>query len=259
LEKGQRVLDRSDTGLSGLSEAASSMGQASPDLLTRVRQMTERGEHPEVIELLEHEASRLSDDASLQTALGWAAENLEPPDLPAARAAYERALQLDPHVLEARGGLANVLFTLGEKDASTDLYRDVIVRVDDASLDLRALELKGWALLKMDEPEPAVQVFSSALKIEPGAVAIRFDLGLALLAAGEVSKAVDAYGNALRDLREVPQPRRVGALIVAIADLDAGIEELAAIRENYAAREVRSRLAWELSEAKRARDADGAL
>jgi tetratricopeptide (TPR) repeat protein len=249
------VLDRSDTGLSEPPEGSANSREGLTDLFVRVRQMSERGEHTEVIDLLEAEAVSLSADAKLQTALGWAAENLEPPDLLSARTAYERALDLDPDALEARGGLANVLHTLGENEAATGLYREVIARVDDVSSDLRSLELKGWALLRLDEPEPAVGVFSSALRIEPGAVAIRFDLGLALLAAGEVSKAVDAYGTALRDLREVPQPRRVGALIVAIADLDAGVEETAAIRGNYAAREVRSRLAWELSEARRARDA----
>ena len=152
---------------------------------------------------------------------------------------------------------ANVLSTLGELDSAKDLYRKVIDRIGEESAELRPLEIQGWCLYKLDEPERAVQVFSKALRTEPGAVAIRFDLGLALLAAGEVSKAVDAYGTALRDLREVPQPRRVGALIVAIADLDAGIDERPAIRGNYAAREVRSRLGWELSEAKRARDTDG--
>jgi tetratricopeptide (TPR) repeat protein len=252
------TLDSSDMWLFGPPSATrrARSTEGLEGLLVRVRQMSERGEHLAVIDLLDRQRDSFPPDARLHTALGWASENLEPPDMEAARLAYERALELEPDHLEAMDGLANVLSSLGDVGAAKDLYRRVIDLIGDSSTELRPLEIQGWCLYKLDEPDRAVQVFSKALKLEPGAVAIRFDLGLALLAAGEVSKAVDAYGTALRDLREVPQPRRVGALIVAIADLDAGILERPAIKGNYAAPQLRSRLGWELSEAKRARDTD---
>src|SRR5207244_3063180 len=152
-------------------------------ILTQVRQMSERGEHVAVIELLERNADLLPADARLHTARGWALENLEPPDMQAARLAYELALDLEPAHLEAMDGLANVLSTLGELDAAKDLYRKVIDRTGEDAAEHRPHRGQGRGR--------------------------------------------------------------------------AGLDERPAIRGNYAAREVRSRLGWELSEAKRGRDTDG--
>jgi len=235
-------------------ELSASVDTASLEgVLRRVDELTELGEHQGALHLLDMARTTFPPNAHVETARGWAFENLGPDHLESAGNAYAEALRLDPEVLEAREGLGNVLFSRGDIDAANQLYREVVERVDGSDgEDILALELQGWCLYKLNEFERAVEVFTTALGKDASTVAVRFDLGLALLARGDVGRAVAEYGASIAQLRRVAASRRVGALKVALEDLDAGMEERLSVRQNYAAREMRNRLAWELSEARAA-------
>ncbi|MEA2579547.1 MAG: Tetratricopeptide repeat [Actinomycetota bacterium] len=220
------------------------------DLLSSVEELSEAGDHRSALQLLNRARTAFPPNAQVETARGWSLENLGPEHLGAAGDAYAEALRLDPDVLAAREGLGNVLFGTGDKRGANQLYREVIERVDgmtDAPAD--ALELQGWCLYKLNDYGRAVEVLHTAVAKDGTLVAIRFDLGLALLAKGEVGRAVAEYGAAIAQLRALTPSRRIGALMVALEDLDAGIAGRPSVRRNYAATEMRSRLAWELSEA----------
>ncbi len=220
-------------------------------LLDRVEELAELGDHQSALQLLETARAALPPDARVETARGWSFENLGADHLGSAASAYEEALRLDPEILEAREGLGNVLFALGDIDAANRLFIEVVEQVDrSGGDDPTARELQGWCLYKLSQFDRAVEVFLGVLAESGSLVAVRFDLGLALLAKGEVGKAVTEYGAAIAQLQRVTAARRVGALMVALDDLDAGIKDRPSIRLNYATQEMRSRLVWELSEAR---------
>lgn len=220
-------------------------------LLDRVEELAELGDHQSALQLLETARAAFPPDARVETARGWSFENLGADHLGSAASAYKEALRLDPEILEAREGLGNVLFALGDIDAANRLFIEVVEQVDrSGGDDPTALELQGWCLYKLSQFDRAVEVFLGVLAESGSLVAVRFDLGLALLAKGEVGKAVTEYGAAIAQLQRVTAARRVGALMVALDDLDAGIKDRPSIRLNYATQEMRSRLVWELSEAR---------
>ena len=220
-------------------------------LLDRVEELAELGDHQSALQLLETARAAFPPDARVETARGWSFENLGADHLGSAASAYEEALRLDPALLDALEGLGNVLFAGGDIEAANRLFIQVVEQVDRSGVeDPTALELQGWCLYKLNRFDRAVEVFHDVLAKNSSLMAVRFDLGLALLAKGEVGKAVTEYGAAIAQLQRVTAARRVGALMVALDDLDAGIKDRPSIRLNYATQEMRSRLVWELSEAR---------
>ena len=77
--------------------------------LGRAEALSDAGEYAAALQELDTVLLAGPPTAQVQTARGWALENLGPERLPDARAAYEEALRLDPSALWAKEGLSNVL------------------------------------------------------------------------------------------------------------------------------------------------------
>ena len=165
-------------------------------------------------------------------ARGWALEQLGSPRLPEARAAYQRALALDPECLGAASGLATVLDRLGQREDARSLYRSVAERFGDApQLDAETLEITGWCAFKIGRLDQARRRFEQALALDPTIAAIRFDLALALLAAGEGESALAHYREGVAG----PDAPEVAAhATVALGDLRDAIAEQADLRSSVA-------------------------
>lgn len=226
-------------------------------LLEQVDDLTELGRHEEVLRVLDAAKPNLASDSRLETARGWALENLGAAHLGPAAQAYGDALELDPDNLEAREGLANVRSALGDTEAANRLYRDVVERVERTEgPSPTALELQGWCLYKLKDLGRSVEAFSAALTLDDSLVAVRFDLGLVLFTKGEIVSAVLEYGAGMATLQTLPERRRTGALAVAIEDLEAGMYEHRSLRENSAVREIRDRLSRALYAARSSSSTD---
>ena len=159
-------------------------------------------------------------DPGAHTVRAWALENLGGPHLDEARIAYETALGLDPHALRARVGLADVLHRSGRSEDAEQLYCSIAADTDASHPeDAASLELEGWSLYRIDRLDEAIATFRKALEREHGRIAVRFDLALALLAAGRIDEAVRAYEDAVDGVMETEPERRRAPLIVASEDL----------------------------------------
>jgi tetratricopeptide (TPR) repeat protein len=216
--------------------------------------LCEAGEAAAAVCLLDGALAVAGFDPRLHTARGWALENLEVPDWGAARDAYERALLLDAGQLWARGGLAEILRRQGDPEASQRLYRQV---ADEAAIRVATepdlAELLGWSLYRTARTDEAITTFRSALAADGGWVSVRLDLGLALLIRGDVPAAAREYDAAFDQVRR-HQPARIGALGVALEDLDELLARRRELAVLPAAAAVRDRLR---RAARSQQDADG--
>jgi Flp pilus assembly protein TadD len=181
-------------------------------------------------------------DPAVHTARGWALENLGRTRLPEARVAYEEALRLDPHALWAKEGLANVLRRMGMTAEADHLCIEVIAegrRRYESEEDL--WELVGWCELRLGRCDDAVRTLREALRRDGRWIAVRFDLALALLCAGDRVRAFLEYSRGVHQAVNGGVERLRGVVRVAMDDLDECLAErpaLASTREAIAARNL---------------------
>jgi tetratricopeptide (TPR) repeat protein len=164
--------------------------------LGRAEGLSDAGEYAAALQELDGVLLAGPPTAAVQTARGWALENLGPDRLPDARAAYEEALRLDPGAMWAKEGLSNVLRRMGMSVDADRLCREVIAEGlarSDEELDL--LELVGWCQLRLGRYDEAVATLREALARDGRWIAVRFDLALAMLFAGERSRAFLEYSR----------------------------------------------------------------
>ncbi|HEY1330568.1 MAG TPA: tetratricopeptide repeat protein [Actinomycetota bacterium] len=156
--------------------------------------------------------------AAPHISLGWALENLDRD--PEARVEYELALRAEPENIDAAEGLGNVLHRLGERDAAAEYFRLVTEAASGISdPDAATLEVLGWSQFRLGHLDEAVHTLRTALTLEPGRAAARFDLGLALLLGEQPDRAEKEYERALADLQGWEPGRREAAVGVASFDL----------------------------------------
>ncbi len=216
------------------------------DALCRAAELSEAGAHEQALTLLDDALALHPRQGGLHCARGWALENLEPPRLSGARAAYETAIALDAGDLWARLGLATVLEPLGEPQRCAPMYRELI---EHAGLRARDepefLELMGWCQYRLGRLDDAAATFRSALALDDSWASVRFDLALVLLLGGEAHAADLHCGHALRTLAKRGVAATAGTVKVALDDLDAALANLpraAAPRVAAAAAPIRRRL-----------------
>lgn len=210
--------------------------------LGRAEALSDAGEYGAALEELDRALSQGDSTATVHTARGWALENLGPERLPDARSAYEQALRLDPGALWAKEGLSNVLRRMRLSEDADRLCREVIVeglQRADAELDL--LELVGWCQLRLGLHDEAVGTLREALRRDGRWIAVRFDLALALLCAGQRSRAFLDYSRGVHQAVNGGVERLRGVVRVALDDLEESLAErpaLATTREAIAARDL---------------------
>ena len=210
--------------------------------LGRAEALSEAGEYAAALDELEPAALAEPGNAAVHTARGWALENLGPERLAEARAAYKTALELDPSAMWAKEGLSNVLRRLGRRREADRLSLEVIEegrRRYDREEDL--WELVGWCELRLGRHDDAVTTLREALRRDGRWIAVRFDLALALLCAGDRARSFLEYSRGVHQAVNGGVQRLAGCLRVALDDLEESLAErpaLAGTREAIAARDL---------------------
>jgi tetratricopeptide (TPR) repeat protein len=191
--------------------------------VARAEELNDAARYADAVAVLDA-AGDAAGSADGLTARGWALENLGVLD--GARAAYERALQLDPDALWAAEGLANVLRRVGDEAAAEERYRWVVARAQgDRSPNTETLELLGWCLHRLGCDREAVDTFRRALAADPDLVAVRLDLALVLLCLGEVDSALAEYRRGAETAARANREIRTGWFHVAADDLREAVAE----------------------------------
>lgn len=210
--------------------------------LGRAEELSDAGMYEAALEELESELARNPAEAAVHTARGWALENMGADLLPDAHDAYVRALELDPGALWAKEGLSNVFRRMGNRQDADRLACEVIEegsRRCHAEIDL--LELVGWCQLRLGQYREAVGTLRWALELDGRWTAVRFDLALALLCAGERTRALLEYQRGVHQAVNGGVERLRGVVRMGLDDLEECIAErpaLAATREAIAARDL---------------------
>lgn len=211
--------------------------------LGRAERLSEAGEYETALEELDRALGDHPSDAAVQTARGWALENIGSERLPEAREAYLEALRLDPSALWAKEGLSNVLRRLGDIEEANRLCREVIeegTRRFDVEEDLR--ELVGWCQLKLGLNDEAVNTLGVALRLDGRWTAVRFDLALALLCGGDRVRAVVEYQRGINQAENGGIERLRGVVRVALDDLEEARGERPALAASREAMSIRGLL-----------------
>jgi Flp pilus assembly protein TadD len=210
--------------------------------LGRAEELSDAGEYQAALEELDHQLTEHPLEPAVHTARGWALENLGHRELPSARDAYLRALELDPAALWAKEGLSNVYRRMGDADQANVLAREVIVEGTlrcDQEIDL--LELVGWCQLRLGEYTSAVATLRRALALDGRWTAVRFDLALALMCIGDRTRAFLEYQRGIHQAVNGGVERLAGVVRMGLDDLEECLAErpaLAATREAIAARDL---------------------
>jgi Flp pilus assembly protein TadD len=210
--------------------------------LGRAEELASAGDYRGALRELDRQLMEHAQEPSVHTARGWALENLGVEALPEARVAYRRALELDPGALWAKEGLSNVLRRLGDLDEANRLAREVIEEGTlrcDKEIDL--LELVGWCQLRLGEFASAVATLRRALELDGRWTAVRFDLALALLCAGDRTRAFLEYQRGVHQAVNGGVERLAGIVRMGLDDLEECLAErpaLAGTREALAARDL---------------------
>lgn len=210
--------------------------------LGRAEELSDAGDYEAALAELDHQLETSPFDPTVHTARGWALENLGSSELPKARQAYLRALELDPGALWAKEGLSNVYRRLGSIDEADRLAREVIEEGtprSDAEIDL--LELIGWCQLRLGEYDDAVKTLRRALELDGRWTAVRFDLALALMFVGDRSRAFLEYQRGIHQAVNGGVERLRGVVRMGLDDLEECLAErpaLASTREAIASRDL---------------------
>jgi tetratricopeptide (TPR) repeat protein len=185
-------------------------------LVDRADALNDRGAYLDGLRLAEQAVAIAAEDGPAWTTMGWALENLG--RLTDAEEAYRAAMRHDPAQPWAMVGLATVLEKTGRVDEANDLYRSIAERAAERGrMGPDLLEIVGWSCFKAGNLEDALALYRDALELQPARTAVRFDLALALLAAGDLDAALAEYRAGLRDSGE---PAALRAHVeVALEDL----------------------------------------
>lgn len=210
--------------------------------LGRAEALSEAGEYAAALNELEASFRANAPSAAVFTARGWALENLGPERLADARAAYEAALVLDPSAMWAKEGLSNVLRRMGMV-READLLCEEVVEEGRQRYEVEEdlWELVGWCELRLGRYDDAVATLREALRRDGRWIAVRFDLALALLCAGQRSRSFLEYSRGVHQAVNGGVERLRGCLRVALDDLEESLSErpaLAQTREAIAARDL---------------------
>jgi tetratricopeptide (TPR) repeat protein len=185
-------------------------------LVDRADALNDRGAYRDGLRAAQDAVAIAAGDGPAWTAMGWALENLG--RLDEAEQAYRAAVQNDPGQPWAMVGLATVLEKTDRAGEAEDIYRSIAERAAQRGhMGPDLLEIVGWSCFKAGNLDDALALYRDALEIEPHRTAARFDLALALLAAGREDEALSEYRAGLRDPADAEELR--AHVEVALDDL----------------------------------------
>lgn len=160
----------------------------------------------------------------------------------AGRDELERAVKSDPSSVAARIELATKLIDDGRAEEALEHARraaDLAVAGDLPEYEkVAAFWLLGWTHYVLADWRKSAKASGKALDIDPSVVAVRFNLGLALLHGGHVEDAWNEYRGAAEAVDDAWDLRVTGmedlrAAVNARPDLPEGAEILAFLEKRY--------------------------
>lgn len=186
--------------------------------------------------------------------LAWAYSNFEDPKPSAVRRAVRRARKLDPDDLDLMKMEADALLQLGREAEARRLYKRVLQQLSSNPSARGTSWVAGWCSYRLGDYDRALDHLLRAISATTRRDgADRFDLGLALLAAGLPTRARREYNDAVAEAAGLPDPlRRHGVLRVALVDLSEAKGRSAAGVDADVAKEIESLLRQEIRTARSA-------
>jgi DNA-binding transcriptional MerR regulator len=155
----------------------------------------------------------------------WEGEDEEDAAFVAARAAYERAIELDPGLAAAYTNLGSMLAAVGDLDGARDLFDEALGCDGDqpeAQANLAALAFETG------DPETAIAGYRLLLRGHPDHLEAQYGLGRALLAVGKEAHALAHLERFCAGVDRLP-PGEIDAELAARRD-HAGMA-VAALRQ----------------------------
>jgi Flp pilus assembly protein TadD len=189
LAEGDRMRDTGELGKAALEYFRAL--RAEPDSVTPRERIAylQLAQDPERAEGIF--ASLIEEDPARASAhFGHGLAQLQRGDLPAARSALERALELAPNDAEAAAALAMTCEWGGDAECAERSYARAL-ELDAGNADVH--NNRGMSLLLAGRYREAVEEFRRALRSRPDDPAIQNNLGLALGRSGEISGALAAF------------------------------------------------------------------
>jgi Tfp pilus assembly protein PilF len=160
---------------------------------------------------------------------------LEADHCQAALEPLERAVQLEPELLDAQLAVGNAYTRLGRLDDAIDAYRKAL----EADADFAAAYTNlGAAYLRQINPgadseaattqiQSAIDSFRTALQLEPEDAETHANLGSALLKASQIPQAKEEFEEALRLNHDLPEARvALGYLHLLTGQSEEAVNEL---------------------------------
>lgn len=154
-----------------------------------------KGDAGKASEILNEAALHVEETAQMRQMLGQS--ELARNRLESAVHEFKRALELDPHALDAMFGMATALRKRGDLDAAAKAL-DEIGRRDPGFAGLA--EQKGLLFEAQGEPGKAVQAYRDALEKDPGDNGLLLRLGAAQVAAGNLDEAEQTLAKVIREM-----------------------------------------------------------
>ena len=105
-------------------------------------------------------------DADVYYQLGLAYRGAQ--DYPSTKAAFEKALEVNPRHVRAQLGMVQLLSLTSDKDALKEALERLKVLIDGSREDTETLNTLAFTELKLGNPETAMQILADALAESPG-------------------------------------------------------------------------------------------
>ncbi len=153
-------------------------------------------------------------------------------DLAGARAAYERAVQLNPKFVMAQNNLGNILRLRGAPEAAVAHLRRAVREDPDFAEGYVNL---GAALADIGRQEEALEALRRACALDRTSPQARFNLAMTLGATGRFDEAIDSFDTSIKLMEETPtDPKVLGQayyfLGITLARVGRRDEAVAALR-----------------------------
>jgi tetratricopeptide (TPR) repeat protein len=229
LGKAYRDLDRYEEALDVLNQALERTPDNAFALGTKGSILADIAEYQDSANLLDRATQLQPNDAWLWGRRGWTLEHLGREHADNARAAYEKAIELDSGWgrwdLWYHKGRGNILYLLRNIEGSADEYRWVIEQATertkgkDAKLSADFLSLIGWCHYRLSHYDDALWMLSDALSLDARLVPVQFDLALVLMSDGHYGIALREYQRGVVLAKRYHPLRQRGLLGVALDDL----------------------------------------
>jgi tetratricopeptide (TPR) repeat protein len=144
-------------------------------------------------------------------------------------------------------GVGDVLWSSGRRDEAAAAYEEAIELYERFGAEQAwSRHGVGWCQHRIGHYAEAAQTYQLALPASDERSPLLFDIGLNLLASGEIMRAADAYAQGFGVLPAVPRTRVLGMLVAADEDLRVSVEA-GIIEDSAQVADVRDRLAKERS------------